>query len=132
MGKGSAWTKFATNVYRREKAKNADFKFKDALKMAAKEYKGGSGPKSEGQAGGMAEAGPKSEGQAGGMGEAGPKSEGQTGGIGAGKDLQEGGMGEEKPQKGGKRRGSYKKRSHKRKSHKRKSQGRKSRRYNKK
>jgi hypothetical protein len=108
MGKGSAWTKFATNVYRREKAKNADFKFKDALKMAAKEYKGGSGPKSEGQAGGM--------------GEAGPKSEGQSGGMGAGKDLQ----------KGGKRRGSYKKRSHKRKSHKRKSHGRRSRRYNKK
>ena len=122
MGKGSAWTKFATNVYRREKAKNADFKFKDALKMAAKEYKGGSGPKSEGQAGGMGGSGPKSEGQAGGMGEAGPKSEGQAGGMGAGKDLQ----------KGGKRRGSYKKRSHKRKSHKRKSQGRKSRRYNKK
>ena len=108
MGKGSAWTKFATNVYRREKAKNADFKFKDALKMAAKEYKGGSAPKSEGQMGGMSESG--------------SKSEGQMGGMGAGQELQ----------KGGKRRRSYKKRSQKRKSSKRKSNRRKSRRYNKK
>ena len=103
MAKGSAWTKFATDVYRREKAKNPDFKFKNALKMAAKEYKGGAGSKLD-----------------------------QSGGMGSGKGLQEGGMGEEKSQAGGKRRGSYKKRSQKRKSSKRKSRGRRSRRYNKK
>jgi len=114
MAKGSAWTKFATDVYRREKAKNPEFKFKNALKMAAKEYKGGAGSKLD---------------QSGGMGAG---KDLQEGGMGAGKALQEGGMGEEKPQAGGKRRGSYKKRSQKRKSSKRKSNRRKSRRYNKK
>ena len=52
MGKGgSDWTKFATAFYRQEKAKNPDYKFKNALKDAAKAYKGGSSDKT--QAGGM-------------------------------------------------------------------------------
>ena len=52
MGKGgSAWTKFATAFYRKEKAKNSNYEFKNALKDAAKAYKSEGGHKS--QLGGM-------------------------------------------------------------------------------
>jgi len=42
MAKGSAWTKFATDFYHKKKAEDSTYKFKNALKDAAKEYKGGS------------------------------------------------------------------------------------------
>ena len=42
----TAWTDFATGLYKKEKAKNANFTFSDALKKAGKLYKKG------GQAGG--------------------------------------------------------------------------------
>jgi hypothetical protein len=35
----SAWTKFVTEFYKKEHAKNANYKFKDAMKAAAKVYK---------------------------------------------------------------------------------------------
>ena len=35
----SAWTKFATNYYREQQKKNPNYKFRDALKAAAKLYK---------------------------------------------------------------------------------------------
>ena len=37
----SAWTKFATRFYQQQKKKNADYKFSQALKDAAKAYKKG-------------------------------------------------------------------------------------------
>ena len=37
----TAWTDFATDLYKKEKAKNADFTFSDALKKAGKLYKKG-------------------------------------------------------------------------------------------
>jgi len=103
MGKGgSDWTKFATAFYRQEKAKNPDYKFKNALKDAAKAYKGGSSDKT--QAGGM---------------DLSSKGE-QLGGM----DLSSKGE-----QLGGKRR---QKKSKKKQSKKRRSQKRKSRRSHKK
>jgi hypothetical protein len=126
---GNEWTKFVTDFYRKKKASNPAYKFKNALKDAKKEYKGGEGHKP--QAGGMSE-GDKPP-QAGGMSE-GDKPP-QTGGMSEGdKPPQAGGMSDgDKPQAGGKRRRkSHKKRSQKKRSQKRKSQRRKSRRYNKK
>ena len=35
----SAWTKYVTQFYKTEHAKNPDYKFKNALKDAAKTYK---------------------------------------------------------------------------------------------
>ena len=35
----SNWTKYATNFYRQKKRTNKSYKFKDALKEAAKSYK---------------------------------------------------------------------------------------------
>lgn len=35
----SKWTEFVTAFYKKELAKNADYKFKDAMKAAAKVYK---------------------------------------------------------------------------------------------
>lgn len=35
----SAWTKFVTDFYKKEHAKNPDYKFKTAMKDAAKVYK---------------------------------------------------------------------------------------------
>jgi hypothetical protein len=35
----SAWTKFVTEFYKKEHAKNPDYKFKNAMKDAAKVYK---------------------------------------------------------------------------------------------
>lgn len=35
----SAWTKYVTQFYKKEHAKNPDYKFKNALKDAAKTYK---------------------------------------------------------------------------------------------
>jgi len=35
----SAWTKYVTQFYKAEHAKNPDYKFKNALKDAAKTYK---------------------------------------------------------------------------------------------
>jgi hypothetical protein len=35
----SKWTEFVTAFYKKEVAKNADYKFKDAMKAAAKVYK---------------------------------------------------------------------------------------------
>ena len=105
MGKGgSAWTKFATAFYRQEKAKNPNYKFKNALSDAAKAYKGGSSDKT--QAGGMDSLSSKGE-QAGGMDSLSSKGE----------------------QAGGKRR---RRKSHKKKSTKRRTQKRKSRRSHKK
>jgi len=115
MGKGgSDWTKFATAFYRQEKAKNPDYKFKNALKDAAKAYKGGSSDKT--QAGGM-DLSSKGE-QLGGM-DLSSKGE-QLGGM----DLSSKGE-----QLGGKRR---QKKSKKKQSKKRRSQKRKSRRSHKK
>jgi len=50
---GNEWTKFVTNFYRKKKSSNPAYKFKNALKDAKKEYKGGEGHKP--QAGGMSE-----------------------------------------------------------------------------
>ena len=113
---GNAWTKFVTDFYRKKKSGNPAYKFKNALKDAKKEYKGGEGDKP--QAGGMSE---------------GDKP--QAGGMSEGDKPQAGGMseGDKPPQAGGRRRRkSHKKRSQKKQSQKRKSQRRKSRRYNKK
>ena len=35
----SKWTQFVTAFYKKEHAKNSDYKFKDAMKAAAKVYK---------------------------------------------------------------------------------------------
>jgi hypothetical protein len=37
----SDWTKFVTAYYKKKHASNPDYKFKDAMKDAAKEYKKG-------------------------------------------------------------------------------------------
>ena len=43
---GNAWSKYVKKVYDRERKKNKDYKLKDAMKLAAAEYKKG-GKKTE-------------------------------------------------------------------------------------